>query len=178
MTPFDQGSGRSAPELHRRADRTDRGESSYVRCATQPDYVLPLQYRVRANVNPTFPRTGNLWGWWQLADKGLPYMARIDLWLGADPSHEQVLELRRLNPDILILTSINAVENGGLPDDYYLKDVNGQKIEVWPGSYRLNLTRAPPPNIRRGTLINGCWTAGCYDRCLRQCVHVPVLANP
>ncbi|MBI5566880.1 MAG: carbohydrate binding domain-containing protein, partial [Chloroflexi bacterium] len=84
---------------------------------------------------------GNLWGWWQLADKGLPYLSRIDLWLGADPTRAEVIELRRLNPNVLVLTSINAVENDGLPDDYYLKDVNGHTIEVWPGSYRLNLTK-------------------------------------
>jgi hypothetical protein len=96
---------------------------------------------VRSNTNPSFPRTGNLWGWWQLDDKGLPYMSRIDLWLGADPSRDQVIELHGLNPNVLILTSINAVENAGLPDDYYLKDVNGHKIEVWPGSFRLNLTK-------------------------------------
>ena len=68
-------------------------------------------------------------------------MSRVDLWLGADPTRDQVLELRRLNPNVLILTSINAVENGGLPEDYYLKDINGNKIEVWPGTYRLNLTK-------------------------------------
>ncbi|MFN8595742.1 MAG: carbohydrate binding domain-containing protein, partial [Anaerolineae bacterium] len=64
-----------------------------------------------------------------------------DLWLGADPTRAEVVTLRGLNPNVLVLTSINAVENDGLPDDYYLKDVNGNKIEVWPGSYRLNLTK-------------------------------------
>ena len=28
-----------------------------------------------------------------------------------------------------------------MPDDYYLKDIHGNRIEVWPGSYRLNLTK-------------------------------------
>jgi hypothetical protein len=143
MTPFSQGSGTLSHQSVIGGLDTNPivVNQIYVRCASHPDFVLPLQYRVRANVNPSFPRTGNLWGWWQLDDKGLPYMSRIDLWLGADPTPAQVIELRRLNPNILILTSINTVENGGLPDDYYLKDVNGNKIEVWPGSYRLNLTK-------------------------------------
>ncbi len=143
MTPFDRGSGTQSHQSVIGGLDTDPivVNQVYVRCASHPDYVLPLRYRVRSNVNPSFPRTGNLWGWWQLEEKGLPYLSRIDLWLGADPSRDQVIELRRLNPNILILTSINAVENGGLPEDYYLKDVNGHKIEVWPGSYRLNLTR-------------------------------------
>ena len=69
-------------------------------------------------------------------------MSRIDLWLGADGmSADQIVQLRQLNPNIRVLTSINAVENGGLPDDYYLHDTKGNKIEVWPGTYRLNLTK-------------------------------------
>jgi hypothetical protein len=93
--------------------------------------------------NPPFPRTGNLWGWWELVDKGLPYLARQDLLLGADGiTADQITQLRALNPNILILTSVNAVENNDVPgDDYFLKDVTGEKIEVWPGSYRLNLTK-------------------------------------
>ncbi len=121
----------------------------YVRCANlgpslrDPDsYERSTHVRVLARVNPPFPRTGNLWGWWGLAQKGLPYLARLDLLLGADGlTAGQIAELRRLNPHILILPSVSAVERFELPDDYYLKDVNGNKIEIWPGSYILNLTK-------------------------------------
>ncbi len=108
-----------------------------------PDaYERSTHLRVLPAVDPPFPRTGNLWGWWGLAEKGLPYLARQDLLLGADGlTPNQMAELRQINPHILILTSINAVENHGLPDDYYLKDVDGNRIEVWPDSYRLNLTK-------------------------------------
>ncbi len=125
-----------------------------VRCASDPDYLLTLHYRSLSEANPRFPRTGNLWGWWGFIDKGLPYMARIDLWLGADGlPGDQIAALRALNPHIRVLTSINAVENNDLShpgcngcsgadcDAWYLKDVNGNRIEVWPGSYRINLTR-------------------------------------
>ena len=113
----------------------------YVRCAAQPDYLLHLQYRALSEARPAYPRKGNLWGWYDWLPKGLPYMARVDLWLGASPSAEQAKTLRQLNPQLRILTSINAVENGGLPDDYYLKDIHGTRVETWPGSYRLNLTK-------------------------------------
>jgi hypothetical protein len=143
MTPFSQGGGTQTHQTLVNGLNPDPNAVNqvYVRCAAYPDFVLPLLYRIRANVNPSFPRTGNLWGWWQLENKGLPYMSRIDLWLGADPNPDEVITLRQLNPNVLILSSINAVENDGLPDDYYLKDVNGHLIEVWPGSFRLNLTK-------------------------------------
>jgi len=113
----------------------------YVRCAANPDYLLHLQYRSLSEANPPYPRKGNLWGWGLWLSNGLPYMSKVDLWLGATPSASQAVALRQLNPHLRILTSINAVENSGLPDDYYLKDIYGNRIEVWPGSYRLNLTK-------------------------------------
>jgi hypothetical protein len=125
----------------------------YVRCAIHSDYLMHLQYRSLGAANPRFPRTGNLWGAWNFLDRGLDAMARIDLWLGADAlSPDQMRDLRGLNPDALILTSVNAVENNDLSDPrcngcqgagcdaWFLKDVNGHKIEVWPGAYRINLT--------------------------------------
>lgn len=144
MKPFDSGAG----SRHHLATITGLNPDPnslndiYVRCAAQPDYLLHLQYRSLSDANPPYPRTGNLWGWWDWLTNGLPYMAKIDLWLGAFPSADQAVALRQLNPQIRILTSINAVENTGLPEDYYLKDIHGNRIEVWPGSYRLNLTKS------------------------------------
>lgn len=143
MTPFVHGSGTQTHTTIISGLDADPASLNhvYVRCASHPDYVLPLLYRSRTAVNPSYPRTGNLWGWWNFLDKSLEYIARTDLWLGADFLPDQVRQLRQLNPNILILTSINAVENDGLPDDYYLRDVEGKRIEVWPDSFRLNLTR-------------------------------------
>ena len=72
-----------------------------------------------------------------------------------------------MNPDILILTSINTVENSGLPEDYYLHDTTGQRIEVWPGTYRLNLTKtyvaeyqarcAYQQILDSGLMVDGCF---------------------
>ncbi|MCS7282354.1 MAG: carbohydrate binding domain-containing protein, partial [Anaerolineae bacterium] len=116
----------------------------FVRCASHPDFRMRLRYRALSPSNPPFPRTGNLWGWWEWRSKyPLEHLAKVDLWLGADgATPEEIRQLRQLNPHIRILTSINAVENNDIPSpDYYLKDVNGNLIEVWPGSYRLNLTK-------------------------------------
>jgi hypothetical protein len=144
MTPFDSGAGSQQHRTTINGLNPDPNvvNDVYVRCAVQPDYLLHLQYRSLSDANPPYPRKGNLWGWWDWLANGLPYMARIDLWLGASPSADQARTLRQLNPQIRILTSINAVENSGLPDDYYLKNIHGNPIEVWPGAYRLNLTKS------------------------------------
>jgi hypothetical protein len=143
MTAFDSGAGTTVHETVVAGLETDPNvvNDVYVRCAAYPDFVLRLRYRSLSEVNPAYPRTGNLWGWWPLSQKGLEYCARIDLWLGASSRPEEIRELRRLNPDIRILTSINAIENRELSDEYYLKDIYGNPVEVWPGSYRLNMTK-------------------------------------
>ena len=61
---------------------------------------------------------------------GLERIAQLDLLLGADAlSSDQIAELRRLNPHIRVLASMNAVEHPGLADESYLKDTAGQRIE-------------------------------------------------
>jgi hypothetical protein len=145
MTPFDQGAGSASHRTIIGGLNPDPNTLNdvYARCAAYPDYLLHLQYRCLSTSNPSFPRTGNLWGWWEfVSNHDLSYLARIDLWLGAGANADQIRQLRQLNPDIRILTSINAIENNDIPgDDYYLKDVDGNLIEVWPGAYRLNLTK-------------------------------------
>lgn len=143
MTRFDQGAETTSHQTVVRGLDADPNTVNqvYVRCAAEPDFVLALRYRSLSPINPAYPRTGNLWGWWNFANKPLADVARIDLWLGADFPPAQIRQLRQRNPNILILTSMNAVEEANLPDDYYLKDIHGNKVEVWPGSYRLNLTK-------------------------------------
>jgi hypothetical protein len=172
MTAFETGQGTTAHATTFRGldpDTTVVNELR-VRCDSQPDFVLLLQYRDLPDANPSFPRTGNLWGWWGLYDDGLPHCARIDLYLGADFDPEDSRTLRGLNPDILILTSINTVERTGddeVPDDYWLRDTNGNRIEVWNDAYRLNLTRLDVAEwqaryayqriLDAGLLIDGCF---------------------
>jgi hypothetical protein len=139
----------------------------YIRCTSDPEAVLHLQYRCLPAAKPGFPRVANLWGSGRFLPKGMAYASRIDLWLGARFSAGQIRELRRLNPNCFILTSINTVENNDVPDEFFLRDTTGQKIEVWPGAYRLNLTRpevaqyqaryAYQRMIESGLLYDGCF---------------------
>ncbi len=143
MTPFDSGEGTTQHETLIAGIDTDPNVVSevYVRCAAEPDYLLHARYRCLSEADPDYPRTANLWGSWAFIPEGMAYCARIDLWLGAGFTADQIRELRQLNPDIRVLTSINAIENHGLPEDYYLHDISGNRIEVWPGSFRLNVTK-------------------------------------
>ncbi|MGD0273226.1 MAG: carbohydrate binding domain-containing protein [Gaiellaceae bacterium] len=145
MTPFSSGAGTTNHGV--RVAGLDPSPAVlnhvYVRCASNPDFVLALEYRSLATVDPSFPRTGNLWGWGDSWNKSPAYLARTDLWVAyGDVDAARAQQIRALNPNVLVLNSINAVEAGGLPEDYYLHDIHGKKIEVWPGSYRLNLTKS------------------------------------
>ncbi len=169
MTPFDTPEPSLSPKTQVRGLDPDPGKVNdvYVRCAAAPDAVLHLQYRSLPAAKPGFPRTANLWGSYHFTAKGMEYASRIDLWLGANFSADQIRQLRRLNPNCLILTSINTVENNDVPDDYFLRDTTGRKIEVWPGTFRLNLTRpevaeyqaryAYQKMLKSGFMVDGCF---------------------
>ena len=148
MTPFQSGQGTT---LHQ-TTFTGLDPSTMVvnhitvRCDAGATYVLDLKYRSLPNANPNFPRKGNLWGSWEVAKQGLAHAARIDLYNGAGFTPQEIQTLRTLNPNILITRSINTVERdtssqAGVPDEYWLHDTTGKKIEVWPGAWRLNLTK-------------------------------------
>jgi hypothetical protein len=169
MTPFSSGQGSTEHQttLMGLSPDTLTVNQVRIRCSSAPGYEMVQRYRSIPRVNPRFPRTGNLWGTGQLRPKGLEHAARIDLHLGAGFTPSEISRLRRLNPDILILTSINTVENSGLPEDYYLHDTTGSRIEVWPGTYRLNLTKphvaeyqarwAYQHILDSGLMVDGCF---------------------
>jgi len=169
MTPFTSGDGTGVHKTEVVGLSPDPTivNSVFVRCASHSDYTRELKYRARGNGNAHFPRKGNLWGSWLVSQKGLEHAARIDLFLGATFTPAQIAKLRTLNPNILILTSINTVENSNLPEDYYLHTVEGKRIEVWPGTYRLNLTKpyvaeyqaklAYQLILDSGLLLDGCF---------------------
>jgi hypothetical protein len=143
MIPFDDPQPSTLPQTVIRGLNPDPAvvNDVYIRCVAAPEAVLHLQYRSLPVARSGFPRVANLWGSWHFIPKGMAYASRIDLWLGAHFTADQIRALRRLNPNCFILTSINTVENNEVPDEYFLRDTTGRKIEVWPGAYRLNLTR-------------------------------------
>ena len=144
MTSFDSGAGTTLHETVLTGLNTNPNvvNNLYIRCAANPHFLLHLKYRCLSPANPSFPRTGNLWGGRPFIEKGMRHCARIDLWFGTDFNEDQVRQLRQLNPDIRVLTSINTIEHQGLPEDYYLHDINGNRVEVWPGIHHLNLTKS------------------------------------
>ncbi len=118
----------------------------HLRSSHAPTASVAVSARALTAPNPPFPRVGNLWGSWNFASGGDEDLAAhrhaIDLWLGAHWSGQEIIELRRRNPHVLVLASMNAVEPSvEVPDSYYLKGIDGERIEVWPGAYRLNLTK-------------------------------------
>jgi len=117
----------------------------FVRCDSGTGWPLHVRYRALPAANASFPRIGNLWGSWEVQkDGGIPHCARIDLWLGAGFSEAEIAQLRGLNANVLVLGSINTVERNGepeVPESAYLHDTKGKRIEVWPGAWRLNLTK-------------------------------------
>jgi hypothetical protein len=150
MTPFDQGQGTIFHQTTFSGLSSDPATVNhvYVRCDAGDAYTLDLRYRAIADAKPSFPRKGNLWGSWNVVKKGIAYASHIDLYLGAGFSETEIVELRAANPNILVLDSINTVERSQdeidvtpIPDSYWLKDTAGKKIEVWPGAWRLNLTK-------------------------------------
>ena len=141
MTPFQSEGQAHRARVSGLSPDPNTVNEVFVSCASAPDYVMRLIYRSLGRVNPEFPRIGNLWGSGNMLRNGHAYAARLDGYFGAEMTPEDIRRLRELNPQILVLTSINTVENRGLPEDYYLHDTQGRRIEVWPGTYRLNLTK-------------------------------------
>ncbi len=169
MTPFDTRQPLAAPNTIIRGLDSDpaRVNDVFIRSAAAPGSALHLQYRSLPAAKPGFPRTANLWGSRHYLSKGMEYASRIDLWLGAGFPADQIRQIRRLNPNCLVLTDINTVENNDVPDEYLLRDTTGRKIEVWPGAYRLNLTRPEVADyqaryayqrmIESGLMYDGCF---------------------
>ena len=147
MTPFDGGQGTRFHSVTFRGlnPATTVLNEVLVRCDPAASPTLRLRYRALPVFNPSFPRISNLWGLNNFVPNGnLDHAKRIDLWMGVHATEAQVLQLRALNPNTYIVDSIGAVDQtdlNGVPDDYWLRDTKGNRIELWSGYYRLNLTK-------------------------------------
>lgn len=122
----------------------------FIRCDSNPAYVQTLEYRAITAPSGSFPRIGSIW-WGSHIYSTNPDLARkIKLYLAPAFTAEQARAVRALNPSVIIVNpNSNAVDTPGgpyplIPDDFYLKDTKGNRIEIWPDdppSYRLNLTK-------------------------------------
>ena len=118
----------------------------YLRCAADPSYSQSVQYRDVAARDGSFPRIGNIWNGAYEYATAPEQAAQVQLYLGPYFDSATATALRNANPQVIILPSFNATSAFAplpdIPDSYYLKDVNGNKIEDWPGGYYLlNLTK-------------------------------------
>ncbi|MBT3380817.1 MAG: hypothetical protein HN406_34775, partial [Lentisphaerae bacterium] len=111
-------------------------------------------------VNPPFPRIGTCYGTglgWKNWEQGKKWWSKVDLVFGGcydlhyDWEHprwkrvlanveENLKQLRRINPDCLVLPYVDVVEgpdNPNLPQHWWsLKD--GERWSGWPGFFRIN----------------------------------------
>jgi len=106
------------------------------------DYLLQLRYRSLSQANPSYPRTGNLWA-------GRIYLARATLYGPYRPVVRSIPCHCRRDPRIASPEPQHTYpdkhqcgQQRNVPDDYYLKDIHGNRFEAWPNSYRLKLDKA------------------------------------
>lgn len=114
-----------------------------IRCASAAaDWYL--QYRDVAAPNGDFPHIGSIWGGSYIYTTQPAQAARIQLYLSPGMPPDQVTALRAAEPGMINLLGADATYTGPWavwPDNYYLKDVNGNKIQIAPnGVYLLNMT--------------------------------------
>lgn len=117
----------------------------YLRCASNPDFLLSETYRVVASPGASYPRIGNIWIGQYVLENAPQNAEKTQLVLGAGLSADEVLKLRASNPHFLNLPSINVTDYGGgdgnPPESYFMHDTHGNRIQDWPGLYVLNLTK-------------------------------------
>jgi uncharacterized protein (TIGR03437 family) len=120
----------------------------YIRCASASGNWA-LQYRAVAPLSGNFPRIGSIWG--DVYANQPSQAAKIQLYNSLGMSFDRISALRAANPGVLILASDDATYSGPwavFPDDYYLKDTQGNNIQVGPdGASMLNMTR---PDVAEG----------------------------
>jgi uncharacterized protein (TIGR03437 family) len=122
--------------------------SVYIQCASEASF-WPLNYRSVAAPNGNFPRIGSIWGGEYVYATEPAQAAKIQLYLSPGMSAGQVTALRAAEPGMIALMGADATYVGPwavFPDDYYLKDVNGNKIQIWGNAtYLLNMTNPAVP---------------------------------
>ena len=100
-----------------------------------------------ASYSGSFPQIGSIW-WGESTYAANPTQAeKFKLFLAPNFDTAAATAVRSAAPATLQLTTINAMEttNGtpAVPDNYYLLDINGNRIQNWPGNpgnFVLNLT--------------------------------------
>jgi uncharacterized protein (TIGR03437 family) len=148
MTPFEKQPATSHQGLVTGLSTDTRVvDTVNISCAADPGYTAYLQYRDVPARNGSFPRIGSIWSGGYVWATVPSQAEKIQLFLGAFIDAADTGTIRNAEPSLIMMPSFNATSQTDpsevFPDDYYLKDVNGNKIQNWPtpDNYLLNLTK-------------------------------------
>ena len=148
MTPAANGAVARKHRLAVAGVSTDPSVSTdvYVRPASFPGYMLHLRYRNLPIPSSTFPRIANLWYDGSLDGAPGAFLAKLGLLVPSlqSPGEATLRRLHRENPNLVILATNQSFEHfdwePDVPESWYLRDTGGQRICMWPQSFRLNVT--------------------------------------
>ncbi len=136
-------------------------------------FLFPLTTKA-ATLKNTYPRLLNYFLKWEINDSDAAELSKWDVVVldmeVAENSKEQLLKIRKLNPNIVILAYITSQEiiqniddydkaymrqrfNEGIIDAWYLHDQLGQKISNWPETAMFNISSEAGKNSQ-GQLFN------------------------
>lgn len=132
------------------------------------------QLVLAATLPSDYPRLANYFLKWSISDQEALSLAKWDLLIldmeTAVNSRSQLLKIRELNPQAIILAYITSQEivdqpelynqadwrenlDAGLHSGWWLRDSAGKRISNWPGTYMLNVSDGALPNSA-GTRFN------------------------
>jgi hypothetical protein len=142
------------------------------------------------------PKLANTFLQWTISDQEATQLAKWDV-LILDMENQinnpgAIKKIRQLHPDITILAYVSSQEIrndvytddqislrrqmfAGIPEEWYLRDIQGQKISFWPETWMLNISdECPlvngerfndylPQFIQNNILSTGLWDGVFYD---------------
>jgi len=127
-----------------------------------------------ATLKNTYPRLLNYFLKWEISDSEAAELSKWDVLVldmeAAENSKSQILKIRELNPNIIILAYITSEEiiqniddynqaymrqdlNSGIIPAWYLHDTSGNKVSNWPETAMLNVSSGAGKNSE-GKLFN------------------------
>jgi hypothetical protein len=145
-----------------------------------------------AELKSSYPRLANYFLKWRISDAEVKELAKWDVLIldmeTQENSRAQLQEIRRLNPEVIILAYITSQEiiddisnyneaylrqevAKNIVDGWWLKDAQGQKVCNWPGTSMLNLSNNTLPDSQGNRfndylpefVINNLKSSGLWD---------------
>ncbi len=121
----------------------------YVSCAAEPSQAVSVIYRAVAAPSGSYPRIGSIWWGSQWISNDPAHAKQMQIMLCPGLTGSQINAQRAISPNTLFLLNVTATSSSSFadftpaaaPDSYFLHDVNGNKILIWPpNSYVWNMT--------------------------------------